>query len=1146
MSQSDADRHVLFGILAYQANFIDIPKLVNSVTLWTSRKEQALAQILVDQGALLDSDRRLLEQMVDRHIEMNGGSPEESLCSISSTSTVQTQLAEIEDSELEQSLAKLDITKSERSQQDSTISYVPHGSTKLNQRFELIRPHAEGGLGRVSIALDHELNREVALKEIRSDLSHDPTARNRFTQEAEITGGLEHPGIVPVYGLGTRDDGQPFYAMRFIRGGSLKDAAKAFHKEKSKRSISENAIEFRRLLQRFIDVCNAIEYAHSRGVLHRDLKPGNIMLGKYGETLVVDWGLAKAVGRKDEYQDFDEETLRPSSSGTNPATQFGEALGTPRFMSPEQANGKLDELGATSDVYSLGATLYYLLVNRPPFSEANAREVLQNVQQGEFESPRDIAADVPEALNAVCVKAMAKSPQDRYSTPTELSAEIQRWLADEAVEAMDEPLRMRMSRVLRRNSGAFLAAAISLLIVTISSIVAIALIEHARQSEKIALDQTRSAFLVANQQISAYPEFVSDFIARSGENDSLSPMRDELLGRALSYYRSFIDEYGTMENLEHVVAEAQSQLARVHEERGEKGAAIEDLRAAIQRWQQLVNSGKDVDVAGFGLASAHAHLARVLDSLGRYKESDLKFELTIKELRGRTQSDPQAADSLELLAGLQKDFAASKQGRGDFEAAEELYLDSQTNYETLVSNWRNAEYKSGLAALYSNMGIWAAIQRQGEQAKEQFENAIDLGEEILKSDPDNDEFRYEIGGYFMNLARTHRDLANNKESERFSRRAIDEYQSLVDEHPGLVRYRAGLVHSQSNFANFLRDIDRRQEALELYQEADSHSKLIAASQSAVPEHYQIIARLNSNWGRLLDEGNETQLALARYKQARDLRKKLVDDYPESNDFRRGLGLSENGLGTALLKSGNESEAEACFLRSNEAFDYLLKQNSDIVSNREGKSWAQNKMGWLRLTQSRWSDAQVWMEDCVASRRWLVDKEPEVVEHRNTLGGALNDLAWAHAEQGNLSDALKYYSEAIDHQEWALERNPQARRFRQYLHAHYTGIAEVHLELEDPQAALSKLQSCIELWPTDGDRVFACASLLASAWPKTEGSAAEPKSSISEAELVVEVEKALQQAEKAGWKSYGDLKADPNFEAILERPEIAVFLNKLNE
>src|SRR5262249_8616532 len=159
-------------------------------------------------------------------------------------------------------------------------------------------PHASGGLGQVSVALDRELNREVALKAIRPEHADDPESRARFLLEAEVTGRLEHPGIVPVYGLGCDAVGRPFYAMRFVRGQSLKEAIEQFHEKEGglERDRKQGSLRLRALLNRFVAVCNVVAYAQSRGVVHRDLKPSNILLGAYGETLVVDWGLAKVVG----------------------------------------------------------------------------------------------------------------------------------------------------------------------------------------------------------------------------------------------------------------------------------------------------------------------------------------------------------------------------------------------------------------------------------------------------------------------------------------------------------------------------------------------------------------------------------------------------------------------------------------------------------------------------------------------------------------------------------------------------------------------------------------------------------------------------------------------------------------------------------
>ncbi len=265
------------------------------------------------------------------------------------------------------------------------------------------------------VALDSELNREVALKQILEQIADDPVSRERFLLEAEVTGALEHPGIVPVYALGNDDRGRPFYAMRFVRGDSLKEAIERFHApDRPRKDRGNRSLELRQLLRRFLDVCNAIEYAHSRGVLHRDIKPGNIIVGKHGETLVIDWGLAKPVGRREQRSESAEVTLRPFSSSRSADTQMGSALGTPAYMSPEQARGELDEMGPTTDVYSLGATLSFLLTGKPPFEGNDALEVLRKVQRGEFVAPRTLRQDHSPGTRRHHLEGDGLAPSDRY------------------------------------------------------------------------------------------------------------------------------------------------------------------------------------------------------------------------------------------------------------------------------------------------------------------------------------------------------------------------------------------------------------------------------------------------------------------------------------------------------------------------------------------------------------------------------------------------------------------------------------------------------------------------------------------------------------------------------------------------------------
>ncbi len=349
MATANGDRNLLFGILALQMDFISRDALVRAMHAWVLDKAKSLCQILVEQGALSAARCALLEPLVQEHIQQHGDDAGKSLAAVSSVGSAGDVLKQIANPDVQASLIHLPPAA------DPYATNFPSAgaASAVGRRFIILRPHAEGGLGKVSVAHDGELNREAALKEIQERHADRPDSRARFLLEAEITGGLEHPSIVPVYGLGTYADGRPFYAMRFIRGDSLKEAIEHFHKTKGSLNTGQRALELRQLLGRFNDSCDAIAYAHSRGVLHRDLKPGNVMLGKYGETLVVDWGLAKPVNGPASKEADAEEPLRPASADGSAPTQMGSAVGTPHIFPSLKHQTALTRNPASPDFTSM-------------------------------------------------------------------------------------------------------------------------------------------------------------------------------------------------------------------------------------------------------------------------------------------------------------------------------------------------------------------------------------------------------------------------------------------------------------------------------------------------------------------------------------------------------------------------------------------------------------------------------------------------------------------------------------------------------------------------------------------------------------------------------------------------------------------------
>ncbi|MGC8638955.1 MAG: SUMF1/EgtB/PvdO family nonheme iron enzyme [Isosphaeraceae bacterium] len=444
-------------------DFISRDELIEAMGVWFLDRRKTLGEVLVERGALARKDCDLLDSMVQ---ESQARQDRLARLSASDGHLAATRPSDSID-ETAAAESGLGTDAGRTNDGELTASWSTRRQCAGNERYRVLRPHARGGIGRVSVALDAELNREVALKELLEEHLSEEDSRARFFLEAEVTARLEHPGIVPVYGIGHNTRGEPFYVMRFIKGESLKEAVGQFHQRCKASGLrsGERALQFQQLLRRFIDVCDTIEYAHSRRVIHRDLKPSNVVVGRYGETLVVDWGLAKFVGKAEVRLAIEEQTLRPSSHSGSSETVAGFAVGTPAFMSPEQAEGDLSKVGFSTDVYGPGATLYYLLTGQNPIGDCEVATALSHARRGEFPRPRQVDTALPQALEAICLKAMAFRPEDRYGSPRALARDLELWLADEPVSAWPEPPSIKLRRWVDRRRTLVSSTAAALLAV---------------------------------------------------------------------------------------------------------------------------------------------------------------------------------------------------------------------------------------------------------------------------------------------------------------------------------------------------------------------------------------------------------------------------------------------------------------------------------------------------------------------------------------------------------------------------------------------------------------------------------------------------------------------------------------------------------
>jgi len=419
----------------------------------------------------------------------------------------------------------------------------------VTKRYSLQGEVARGGMGVILRVFDKDLRRTLAMKVVlgKVEPSHigdtpvaDLQTLSRFLEEAQITGQLDHPGVVPVHEIGLDDEGRVFFTMRMVKGRNLEEIIALARK-------GEDGWNQTRALGVILRVCEAMGYAHSKGVVHRDLKPSNIMVGKFGETYVMDWGLAKVIGRRDSR----DLRLRPENqagltqvktdraddssraAGSPLLTMDGTVFGTPCYMPPEQAAGKVDQIDQRSDVYSVGALLFTLLTGEMPYvprgAHMSAYAVLQMLLTGPPTGVHTIDPTVPAELAAVCEKAMAREQTARYETMMAMAEDLRAYLEGRVVRAYETGALAEFRKWVSRNRGIALAVA-ALLVVAIGGTLALALQQGAKfravsaaqqqtdrarqraeENERKALESERSA--VASERRARRQSYVANVLA---------------------------------------------------------------------------------------------------------------------------------------------------------------------------------------------------------------------------------------------------------------------------------------------------------------------------------------------------------------------------------------------------------------------------------------------------------------------------------------------------------------------------------------------------------------------------------------------------------------------------------------------------------
>ncbi len=574
-----------------------------------------------------------------------------------------------------------------------------------------------------------------------------------------MTGRLEHPGVVPVYGLGTDDQGHTCYAMRLIRGQTLQDAIHAFHAAGGPKGDSGGkAPDLRGLLRRFISVCNTVAYAHSRGVIHRDLKPKNVMIGPFDETLVVDWGLTKPFEHGEAAGVGEDRRWPVLANGDIPHTVG--PVGTLGYMSPEQA--REEPVGPASDIYSLGATLYSILTGHAPISGENPIEVLERIRRNEYPPARSVNPGVHPALDAACTKAMATRPEDRYPHPLALAADIDRWLADEPVSSWREPISELARRWARRHRTLVTASAVALVMATAGLSAVLAAQSRANQRLRFSRDGEREARQFADIQTGLAMDAVRDYHIGVSQDallkqPTLTELRTRLLRTPHQFYARLI---GTLENGRRDdpvtlarLAAACFELGKLTAEIGSRDDAIASHRQALEIRKSLANDHPEVAEYRSALAESYHSLGTLYMSVGSAEQAESALKEAGQLFKALARDYPGVARYRAEQIKSQNNLGIVYYTSGRFDRAESDWAEARDVLRVLARDYLDSpEHRSLLGKVETNLGSLYSATGRDQLAEAAYGGAVAILSPLVLGHPDIVDYRVDLAMARNNLA----------------------------------------------------------------------------------------------------------------------------------------------------------------------------------------------------------------------------------------------------------------------------------------------------------------------------------------------------------------------------------------------------------
>jgi serine/threonine-protein kinase len=977
--------------------------------------------------------------------------------------------------------------------------------------YELLEEVARGGMGVVFRARQRSLNRVVALKMLIAGSLAGPAALQRFRTEAEAIAHLDHPHIVPVYDHGDVN-GQPFFSMKFMEGGTL-----ARHRDRFGRDPRAAA----RLLA---TVAGAVHYAHQRGILHRDLKPTNILLDAEGRPHVTDFGLAKRVtGDASPTPDPDRpvaptEVFLPSTSdSTTPtqatvphadhlddyATQTGVIVGTLSYMAPEQASGRSSAVTTAADVYALGAILYELLTGRQPHRGATPLETLQLLRDQEPLAPSAIRAGLDRDLETICLKCLEKDPRRRYPSAQALAEDLHSYLDGKPIRARTCGTTERLWLWCRRRpvvAGLAAALALCLLIGLPTVVVLLVLALQFGHDAQVHLSRAEQNLEEARRQ-----EWEAQKNAAEAERQK---------------------------------GEAQKNAAEAERRKNEAETNLALEEKSFRQAHQAVNDfwvRSSEELAAFpGAQTLRKTLA---ETALRYYEQFLEQRGDDPALRREmAEAHVRVAQITSLVGSKPKALQAYEKGRDIYE-------------ELICDDPHSVNLQRELARAWHNVGTLQHVVGRSKEGLDSHLKARDYYEKFLRDHPDDEGLQSGLANTLGNIVVTYTETGRYDDAYGVLQQALQLLDHLVELHPRSPDY----LSAQAGIYNHLgvlysRQIGKETEMLEAHIKAHALREKLARSEPKNLQFQRNLAESFHNLGVAQIDAGKTDDGIHSYEEALRIRDQLTRENPRVTQLQCELAASFSDMGAAHGMKGDAVKALEDHQKAKEILKALLRDNPDVPQFQSdlGKSYFNigvryNAMKLRRETREAYEQARDIQER-------LVKSEPENLGYRGELVATLVNLGVVLGQLDHIDQGLAVLQHGLDVQRETSKRAPQLASNRRHFNSLYGSIAELERAADHPAKAVAATIERRNLWPGNAKEQYNSACELGRAAAlvgkgRAELSAEERKEKDKYCDLIMET---LRMARASGFKDAERLRKDKELDFVRGREDFQKLLKEIGD